>query len=552
MAGPASLRRLRRRRAAPRVVANEDVTAVVDREGRVHVWGPVVDAQGHERDDVTPDVTPDVTRAPNADAAKGTKKNEKVFVRASRCVAIAAGHACSFGAGGHRGGLRAFRNVAGIETNAMSGSGNPASRPPEFASPAAGVGVESARLFFRPRIVSVAAGRMHALAAAADGSLWSWGNDAAGQLGLGSTRGASALVQHFAGSLERLSSSPVAGSSPADASRPRRRGRVAARGVAVFGDGDASSRADAAKFSPAVSAVSAVRARSRHALAGSRRSRTTALAPPGSTPRCDASALLGVSVGSGGEAPRRLRGGVAPRSACVAAAGALFCWEQQARRARPGGRPGQGRAHARAGVRVWIRRRRRERFFGRGRKRRRRRRLRRLGRRRVRRRFLFVARASGGRFRASVPGRAERHGLRLGRGPRARRTFPFPAAGKGKRPSVCPRALGLGDERRRPAERPGTKKKKKKTRRRRDCVLVRRAAPRGGHRAASCSAGETTGRGGVGARAERAAPTRCCGRRAPSSRRARATKTRTAATTRRTRRTTDASTTNISTKTNVS
>ena len=146
----------------PRVVANEDVTAVVDREGRVHVWGPVVDAQGHERDDVTPDVTPDVTRAPNADAAKGTKINEKVFVRASRCVAIAAGHACSFGAGGHRGGLRAFRNVAGIETNAMSGSGNPASRPPEFASPAAGVGVESARLFFRPRIVSVAAGRMHA------------------------------------------------------------------------------------------------------------------------------------------------------------------------------------------------------------------------------------------------------------------------------------------------------------------------------------------------------------------------------------------------------
>jgi len=34
-------------------------------------------------------------------------------------------------------------------------------------------------------------------------------------------------------------------------------------------------------------------------------------------------------------------------------------------------------------------------------------------------------------------------------------------AGKGKPPSVCPRALGLGDERRRPAERPGTKKKKR-------------------------------------------------------------------------------------------
>jgi len=127
----------------PRVVANEDVTAVVDREGRVHVWGPVVDAQGHERDDVTPDVTA-AERAPNADAAEGT--TNKVFLRASRCVAVAAGHACSFGAGGHRGGLRAFRNVAGIDTNALSGFETPASRPPEFPYPArVGVGSSPSR-----------------------------------------------------------------------------------------------------------------------------------------------------------------------------------------------------------------------------------------------------------------------------------------------------------------------------------------------------------------------------------------------------------------------
>ena len=312
----------------PRVVANEDVTAVVDREGRVHVWGPVVDAQGHERDDVTPDVTPDVTRAPNADAAKGTKINEKVFVRASRCVAIAAGHACSFGAGGHRGGLRAFRNVAGIETNAMSGSGNPASRPPEFASPAAGVGVESARLFFRPRIVSVAAGRMHALAAAADGSLWSWGNDAAGQLGLGSTRGASALVQHFAGSLERLSSSPKS----RDRARRMRRDRDGAGGSPraaspFFGDGDASSRADAAKFFPGgVGGVGGSRAFE------TRTGRVSSFENDGARAAWFDTPMRRVErfseSPSGTAARRRVVSVAASRhgSACVAADGALFCW----------------------------------------------------------------------------------------------------------------------------------------------------------------------------------------------------------------------------------
>ena len=315
----------------PRVVANEDVTAVVDREGRVHVWGPVVDAQGHERDDVTPDVTPDVTRAPNADAAKGTQKNEKVFVRASRCVAIAAGHACSFGAGGHRGGLRAFRNVAGIETNAMSGSGNPASRPPEFASTAAGVGVESAfekSLFFRPRIVSVAAGRMHALAAAADGSLWSWGNDAAGQLGLGSTRGASALVQHFAGSLERLSSSPKS----RDRARRMRRDRDGAGGSPraaspFFGDGDASSRADAAKFFPGgVGGVGGSRAFE------TRTGRVSSFENDGARAAWFDTPMRRVErfseSPSGTAARRRVVSVAASRhgSACVAADGALFCW----------------------------------------------------------------------------------------------------------------------------------------------------------------------------------------------------------------------------------
>jgi alpha-tubulin suppressor-like RCC1 family protein len=308
----------------PRVVANEDVTAVVDREGRVHVWGPVVDAQGHERDDVTPDVTA-AERAPNADAAKGT--TNKVFLRASRCVAVAAGHACSFGAGGHRGGLRAFRNVAGIDTNALSGFETRASRPPEFPYPAR-VGVqERARLFFRPRIVSVAAGRMHALAAAADGSLWSWGNDAAGQLGLGGARGASALAQHFAGSLERLSSSPKS----RDRARRMRRDRDGAGGSPraaspFFGDGDGKffpgggggvggSRAFETSTTGRVSSFDTVATVATAWFdTPMRRVERFSESPSGTGARRSyANSVVSVAASRHG-------------SACVAADGALFCW----------------------------------------------------------------------------------------------------------------------------------------------------------------------------------------------------------------------------------
>jgi len=220
----------------------------------------------------------------------------------------------------------------------------------------------------------------------------------------------------------------VAGSSPADASRPRRRGRVAARGVAVF---RRRRRRDARRRGE----IFPRRCRRCRRFARVRDEHWAGLVVrygsygsyrlvrhPDATRR----ALLGVSVGNGHEAFlrvfSRLRGGVAPRKRVRRRRRrALLLGEQQTRRARPGGRPGQGRAHARAGVRVRIRRRRRLwRFFGcfgRERKRRRRRRLWRLGRRRER--FLFVARASGGRVRVSaVPGRAQRHGLRLGRGPR--------------------------------------------------------------------------------------------------------------------------------------
>ena len=254
----------------------------------------------------------------------------------------------------------------------------------------------------------------------------------------------------------------VAGSSPADASRPRRRGRVAARGVAVFRRRRRVVARRRGEIFPrrCRRCRRFARVRDTHwpgLVVRERRRSRRLVRHPDATRR----ALLGVSVGNGGEAPRRLRGGVAPRKRVRRRRRrALLLGEQQARRARPGGRPGQGRAHARAGVRVWIRRRRRERFFGRGRKRRRRRRLRRLGRRRVRRRFLFVARASGGRFRASVPGRAERHGLRLGRGPRARdEPFPFP---RRERESARVCALGRSGSETRDGAPPSARAQKKK------------------------------------------------------------------------------------------
>ena len=206
----------------PRVVAAEDVTAVVDREGRVHVWGPVVDAQGHEREETHREMrrgeAGETRRETNRDGRETNAEREAFFFvknsTKTRCVVAAAGHACSFGAGGQRGGLRFFRNVAGVETSPGSGPGNLAGRPPPgpgapraprlaVGGPGNGVG--------RNRIVSIAVGRMHALAAAADGSLWSWGNDAAGQLGLGlggSRFSASATLAHFSGSLELFSSSP--------------------------------------------------------------------------------------------------------------------------------------------------------------------------------------------------------------------------------------------------------------------------------------------------------------------------------------------------------
>jgi hypothetical protein len=218
----------------PNVVAAEDVTAVVDREGRVHVWGPVVDAQGHERDETHREMrrgdgdARETRRETNRAETSAERGSGFLETNSTRCVVVAAGHACSFGAGGERGGLRAFRNVAGVEASPGSGPGNLAGRPPPGPgaprAPRLAVGGPGRGL---GRIVSIAVGRMHALAAAADGSLWSWGNDAAGQLGLGNARAVGATLAQFSlGSLDIFSSSPKS----RDRARRMRRDRDGAGG----------------------------------------------------------------------------------------------------------------------------------------------------------------------------------------------------------------------------------------------------------------------------------------------------------------------------------
>ena len=422
----------------PRVVAAEDVTAVVDREGRVHVWGPVVDAQGYEQDD--PDAPPDDgVRGDEAEyartetaavAVEGTRPRvEKRKKRAPRCVVAAAGYACSFGAGGARGGLRAFRNVAGVDASPGNHTRSRASRPPAGArDPArAGAGgggrsldaeplstrsdffVTNSRaprarrsaiparpaptntVFSRlssvgatvpaalprlanpklaigksraiggpPRIVSVAVGRTHALAAAADGSLWSWGNDVAGQLGLGGARVSATLAQFGNAfrsmSIERHSSSPK---TLRDRARQMRRDRDGAGGGGSpraaspghFSDGHASACVDEAKFFPPAGpgfdpGGSRRDARSspirRHGdVSRDTESRDTDASP--ASPETNAVEMRRVerfsddskSFSRGGghsksaDSRRRFVVAVAASrhgSACVTADGALFCW----------------------------------------------------------------------------------------------------------------------------------------------------------------------------------------------------------------------------------
>jgi alpha-tubulin suppressor-like RCC1 family protein len=242
----------------PRVVAAEDVTAVVDREGRVHVWGPVVDAQGHERDETHREMrrgdgdARETRRETNRAETSAERGSGFLETNSTRCVVVAAGHACSFGAGGERGGLRAFRNVAGVEASPGSGPGNLAGRPPPGPgaprAPRLAVGGPGRGL---GRIVSIAVGRMHALAAAADGSLWSWGNDAAGQLGLGNARASPATLAQFSlGSLDIFSSSPKS----RDRARRMRRDRDGAGGSPrAASPGLDGNFADARKFFPGVS-----------------------------------------------------------------------------------------------------------------------------------------------------------------------------------------------------------------------------------------------------------------------------------------------------------
>lgn len=145
------------------VSASENATTVVTRSGDVYVWGNVED---------------------------GAKKSYSSANEASgsfrpRAVHAAAGYACV---------IRASCDAFHVEALATSttGVGSPGS-PGNFHQSST-VQDELSRILIPPhahafgdvRVVQIALGRVHALACTTNGKVFSWGGDAAGQLGHGS------------------------------------------------------------------------------------------------------------------------------------------------------------------------------------------------------------------------------------------------------------------------------------------------------------------------------------------------------------------------------
>ena len=219
----------------PKLTAAEDTTVVVDRLGRLHVWGGVVDAQGDELSDTEGGTeVEDDERKKETSKDKKTSKKKKIPV--NRVLTASGGYACTLGGGAHGGSVKVIRNVPGVDTSRVWGSPTLNGRPPtspiqSFASPSASLsGIETPGssgshfssvngaspvrlnthsehgnftallsplkgygLFGGARVVSIAIGRMHALCATVHGEVYSWGNDAAGQLGHGGSFETTAL-----------------------------------------------------------------------------------------------------------------------------------------------------------------------------------------------------------------------------------------------------------------------------------------------------------------------------------------------------------------------
>jgi len=219
---------LSERARLPRLVAGEDVTAVVDRAGHLHAWGPVVDVFGE-----------DTSRSPepSRDASSPSPSPSPRPPRRVTCAAAGRAFVAAAGVGGAP--LAILRNAAGIEAALGGASPSLLGRPPRTPGTLGNARVDDARLprasgddvarrvmrspkpsaFANARVVSVALGRLHVIAATERGAAYTWGGDAAGQLGHGSVRESVALARLA------LGGSPRSGSTRGDAAAHRRRNR---------------------------------------------------------------------------------------------------------------------------------------------------------------------------------------------------------------------------------------------------------------------------------------------------------------------------------------
>ena len=209
----------------PSMTAAQDTTVIVDARGAVHVWGPVVDGESSaptERDGEAP--------------TELTKLGELWPVCTGRALTAAAGRCFNVAAGVGSSPLTVLRNKDGIDMeigwyNRSADADSPASasgRPPlsrtssseRFDTPGLVRLMTPPRrgAFGGQRVVSVAVGTLHAIAATESGRVYTWGGDAKGQLGHGSIRDSVAL------SRLSLGGSPGgSGGTPGRARRDRRR-----------------------------------------------------------------------------------------------------------------------------------------------------------------------------------------------------------------------------------------------------------------------------------------------------------------------------------------
>ena len=227
----------------PSLTAAQDTTVIVDARGAVHVWGPVVDGESSEPTERDVEATTELT-----------KLGELWPVCTGRALTAAAGRCFNVAAGVGSSPLTVLRNKDGIEMEFAwynrGGDGDSPGRPPlsrtsfpeRFDTPGLVRLMTAPRrgAFGGQRVVSVAVGSLHAIAATESGRVYTWGGDAKGQLGHGSIRDSVAL------SRLSLGGSP-GGSSPGGRLRRDRRRSESPRGggfaeVGLTGDWRSSRR----------------------------------------------------------------------------------------------------------------------------------------------------------------------------------------------------------------------------------------------------------------------------------------------------------------------